>query len=146
MGTSRSRGVSQVRRSELESGAPTRAMSVHAYIASEAEKMTAARLKELALFAAAIEQKLAGPAAANQPGLLEAGRQLLEVLASAEVRVCRDPLDSGLAEAGVGANYLLKGVDIIPDNVPGIGFSDDEMMLKTIFTRNPSLWRLRRAR
>jgi uncharacterized membrane protein YkvA (DUF1232 family) len=43
------------------------------------------------------------------------------------------PTDVGaLAEAIFALMYLYKGVDIIPDNIPDIGFSDDSAVVRTV--------------
>jgi len=41
-----------------------------------------------------------------------------------------------LAELGVAASYLLKGYDVIPDEVDEIGFDDDAFLIDAVFSRN----------
>lgn len=60
------------------------------------------------------------------------------------VRYVEDCLDSkympddigALAEAIFALMYLHKGVDIIPDMIPDIGFSDDSAVLRTVLRRH----------
>ena len=60
-------------------------------------------------------------------------------LSSAEVTDAADPLPPHLAEAGAALRYVLKGVDIIPDSVPGLGLADDEWIVRRVLQRNPAL-------
>lgn len=110
-------------------------MTVDNYIENEAAKMRAGRLRELGAFVASLQSKLDGA----KPELRTTGTALLRVLASPEVRAASDPLPPHLAEAGVAAEYLLKGVDLIPDQVEGIGLDDDAIVVGKVFSRNPVL-------
>jgi uncharacterized membrane protein YkvA (DUF1232 family) len=58
-----------------------------------------------------------------------------------ELDVEEDPLPAHLAEAGVAAAYILKGVDLIPDSIPEIGLTDDARILARVLDRNPTLRR-----
>jgi uncharacterized membrane protein YkvA (DUF1232 family) len=40
-----------------------------------------------------------------------------------------------IAEAAFSLKYLLKGVDIIPDNIPGAGFADDAAIISLVMER-----------
>jgi uncharacterized membrane protein YkvA (DUF1232 family) len=44
---------------------------------------------------------------------------------------------AALAEALFGLMYLLKGTDIIPDELPDIGFSDDSAVLRAVLGGHP---------
>jgi uncharacterized membrane protein YkvA (DUF1232 family) len=41
-----------------------------------------------------------------------------------------------LAEAIFALMYLLKGTDIIPDDLPGIGFSDDSAVIRAVLSHH----------
>ena len=64
---------------------------------------------------------------------------LIGLLESPETENCFDPLPKHLAEAGVAAAYILKGVDIIPDSIPEIGLTDDARIVARVLERNPVL-------
>lgn len=52
-----------------------------------------------------------------------------------------DPADfSALPEAIFGVKYLAKGVDIIPDSMPG-GYSDDAAVLAAVFHGHAAEWK-----
>jgi uncharacterized membrane protein YkvA (DUF1232 family) len=46
-----------------------------------------------------------------------------------------------MEEAGVAVDYLIRGVDAIPDFVEGIGLADDEIIVRRVLERNPSIGR-----
>jgi uncharacterized membrane protein YkvA (DUF1232 family) len=48
------------------------------------------------------------------------------------------PADSSpaLREAAFALFYFLKGYDLIPDTVPGIGLLDDALLVETVFRRH----------
>jgi uncharacterized membrane protein YkvA (DUF1232 family) len=48
------------------------------------------------------------------------------------------PADSSpaLREAAFALFYFLKGYDLIPDTVPGVGLLDDALMVETVFRRH----------
>lgn len=45
--------------------------------------------------------------------------------------------ESALAEAIFALMYLYKGVDIIPDNIPEIGYSDDSAVVRMVLMAHP---------
>jgi uncharacterized membrane protein YkvA (DUF1232 family) len=118
---------------------PTAAITIDAFVEAEALQMTAARLKEIALFAPELSTKINAPEAARAKDFVSLGKSVLQILASNDVRLCRDPISKHLAEVGVAANYLLRGADAIPDQVPDIGLLDDTAILRKVFERNPEL-------
>jgi hypothetical protein len=65
--------------------------------------------------------------------------QLKKIVLSPEVRLAKDPLPRQWAEATLALNYVIKGADIIPDFVQGIGLADDECLVRRVFERNPNL-------
>lgn len=120
-------------------GSPGEAVSLDTYITSEREGMTAGHLRELSGFTAQLFAKLATEQARQHLDLHEGTEHLVRILGSDEVRGCTDPLPPHLAEAGVAAAYLLKGMDLIPDSIPEIGLTDDARLIARVFDRNPEL-------
>jgi len=102
------------------------------FVTTGAQKITPAQIarfeEELPLVLAKINE-VAPP---EQPNL-QCHAQFL-------VRYVEDCLDAkytpndvgALAEAIFALMYLHKGVDIIPDVIPGIGYSDDSAVLRTV--------------
>lgn len=112
------------------------------YIESESRLVTAAKLKQLALLRANMTAKLRLPQAVRQFEFQQQALLLVKFLGSDDVRFSRDPLPGHLSEAAVAANYLLKGIDLIPDEVPEIGLADDAIIVGRVFSRNPELGQL----
>ena len=73
--------------------------------------------------------------------LQEGVELLIHWIECEEAASLEDPLPSHLAEAGVAAAYILKGVDLIPDTIPEIGLTDDARILARVLERNPMLRR-----
>ena len=118
---------------------PDKAVSLDEYIEHLKSGFRAADLHALREFVPRLRAKAHAAEEAGQSDL-RGGVTLLErALLSDEAARASDPLPAHLAEAGVAATYLLKGVDIIPDMVPGIGFSDDAWIVARVLQRNPSL-------
>ncbi|MFZ9919811.1 MAG: hypothetical protein ACO3FQ_01460 [Terrimicrobiaceae bacterium] len=46
-------------------------------------------------------------------------------------------LPAHLAEAGVATDYILKGIDLIPDSISEIGLTDEARILARVLERNP---------
>lgn len=113
------------------------AMTLDAYIKREAGKMSPTRLRQLGSFGDSLRAKLDGSRA--EEGVRNLVAALLRVLDSEETRSASDPLPRHLREAGVAASYLLKGADLIPDEVEGIGLADDAIIIAKVFARNPIL-------
>lgn len=119
--------------------APDKAVSLDEYIEHLKSGFHAADLRALRAFVPKLREKAAAAGRDGQADLVEGVNVLERVLLSDDVERSADPLPAHLAEAGVAAAYLLKGVDIIPDVVPGIGFSDDAWVVARVLQRNPAL-------
>jgi hypothetical protein len=119
--------------------APDKAVSLDEYIEHLKAGFHAADLRALRAFIPQLRAKAASAGEAGQGDLVKGVNVLERTLLSGEVDACSDPLPTHLAEAGVAAAYLLKGIDIIPDVVPGIGFSDDAWIVSRVLQRNPAL-------
>lgn len=118
---------------------PEQAVSIDDYIESRRMKMSADELRGLGRHLKAFERKAEQAAAEKRLELLRGIRLMVDILASRELAAQRDPLPADVAELGVAANYLLKGFDLIPDSLTGIGLSDDEWVVVRVLQRNPGL-------
>jgi uncharacterized membrane protein YkvA (DUF1232 family) len=109
------------------------------YIQKASLTMTADHLRELAGMTRQMREKLTMEQARQHFDLHEGTDVLVRLLESEVVAGCTDPLPVWLAEAGVAAAYLLKGVDLIPDWIPEIGLTDDARIVARVLDRNPGL-------
>ena len=120
-------------------GSPGEAISLDDYIEETRLGITASDVLALAGFSARIEAKLALPEARQHRDLIESVGELMVVVESDRCRSVTDPVPADLAEAAVALNYLLKGVDLIPDSIPEIGLTDDARVVARVMARNPGL-------
>ncbi len=120
-------------------GSNSTPISIDNFIATESVGMTAEMLRQLAGMTRQMREKLTMDQARQHHDLHEATDVLIRVLESDEVANSADPVPTHLAEAGVAASYLLKGVDLIPDWIPEIGLTDDARVLACVMRRNPEL-------
>jgi uncharacterized membrane protein YkvA (DUF1232 family) len=118
---------------------PQPAVSLDEYIEHLKSGFHAADLLSLRNLVPQLREKAAAAGTAGHPDVMEGARILERTLLSAEAAAASDPLPKHLAEAGVAAAYLLKGIDIIPDMVPEIGYSDDAWIVARVLQRNPEL-------
>ena len=115
------------------------AVSTDEFIMKQSGSMTADELRSLRRFVTALDQKKKEAESRRHTELAEGMATLGTWLSSSEVTDAADPLPKHLAEAGAALRYVLKGVDIIPDTVPGLGLVDDEWIVGRVLQRNPSL-------
>lgn len=118
---------------------PEKAVSIDEYIQAQSHSMRADELRGLRRFDAALDKKRKEASAQGHGDLAQGIAALAAVLGSGSVSDASDPLPTNLAEAGAALRYVLKGVDIIPDSVPGLGLADDEWIVARVLERNPSL-------
>lgn len=118
---------------------PDKAVSIDEFIDAEAASFRAADLHNLRRHVDGLHAKMQTEQARVHYDLVRGIEMLIELLGSREVDTCSDPLPAHLAEAGVAANYILKGVDMIPDSIPEIGMTDDARILARVLERNPAL-------
>lgn len=114
-------------------------ISIDDYIEQESREMTAAQLRTLAKLTDELAAKMETDQARPHADLHRYTEQLVRILKSDRIKNCTDPLDAALAEAGLAAQYLLKGMDLIPDRVPEIGLTDDARVVSRVFARHPKL-------
>jgi uncharacterized membrane protein YkvA (DUF1232 family) len=118
---------------------PEPAVSTDEFIVRQGRNTTADELRDLRRFIKALDQKKKAAAAGGHPDLAQGVATLGALLASQAVTDATDPLPPHLAEAGAALRYVLKGIDIIPDAVPGLGLADDEWIVNRVLQRNPVL-------
>lgn len=116
-----------------------KAVSIDEYIENQARTMKAEELRELRRFMSALAEKKTAALAQQREKLVQGIDMLADLLPSAAVGQATDPLPHHLAELGVAARYVIKGVDIIPDNLPELGLADDEWIVGRVMQRNPEL-------
>ena len=118
---------------------PEHAVSLDDYIENRRPSMTADNLRELGRHLKAFERKAEQAGEERRAELLRGIRAMVDIFASRELADLRDPLPADIAELGVAAHYLLKGFDLIPDSLAGIGLADDEWIVVRVMQRNPEL-------
>jgi len=115
------------------------AVSLDEYIETRRRSITADNLRALGRHLKAFERKAQQAVAERRTDLLRGIRLMVDMFASQELADLRDPLPEDIAELGVAAHYLLKGFDLIPDSLAGIGLADDEWIVVRVMERNPGL-------
>ena len=120
---------------------PGKAVSIDEFIDSELANFRASDFHALRGHLDSLRSKMETEQARSHYDLLEGVELLIRWIESAEADGLEDPLPSHLAEAGVAAAYILKGVDLIPDSIPEIGLTDDARILARVLERNPVLRR-----
>jgi hypothetical protein len=118
---------------------PEKAVSIDEFLDAEVFKFRAADLVGLRRHIDGLRGKMETDQARAQYDLIQGVDLLIALLESPATENCSDPLPKHLAEAGVAAAYILKGVDLIPDSIPEIGLTDDARILARVLERNPVL-------
>jgi hypothetical protein len=118
---------------------PEEAVSTDEFITTQSRSVTADELRGLRRLIGMLNQKQKTAETYGHHDLAQGIATLATILGSADVTEADDPLPPHLAEAGAALRYVLKGIDIIPDSVPGLGLVDDEWIVVRVLQRNPSL-------
>lgn len=118
---------------------PDKAVSIDEFLDAEVSQFRAADLLDLRRHVNGLRGKMESEQARVHYDLVQGIALLIGLLQSPELEECSDPLPAHLAEAGVAAAYILKGVDFIPDSIPEIGLTDDARILARVLERNPIL-------
>ena len=118
---------------------PGKAISIDDFIKSEVENYNASDFLSLRDHVDALRSKMQTEQAQIHFDLQQGVELLIRWIESDQVEALQDPLPAHLAEAGVAAAYILKGVDLIPDSIPEIGLTDDARILARVLERNPEL-------
>jgi hypothetical protein len=116
---------------------PSVVVSVDQYIVDAAGKLVEDDIRLLADSRGRIEEKLALEGVRQHYDLVE-GIRILFAHFEALPPGNRD-LGGATGEAAAALLYFLSGVDLIPDSVPEIGFTDDARIVARVLDRNPSL-------
>lgn len=106
--------------------------SIQDFVTQGGQSVTAGEVGAFRNHLAAYKLKAEMLEAAGQPRLREQSSLLLRYIEDVldDVHVPED--FSALPEAVFAMRYLAKGVDIIPDSVPGIGYSDDAEVVHAV--------------
>jgi len=120
---------------------PGKAVSIDEFIASEVENFTASDFVALRDHVPALRSKMQTEQARIHYDLQQGVELLIDWIEDEDLVSDEDQLPAHLAEAGVAAAYILKGVDLIPDSIPEIGLTDDARILARVLDRNPTLRR-----
>ena len=118
---------------------PGKAISIDEFIESEVENYNASDFLSLRDHVDALRSKMQTEQAQIHFDLQQGVELLIRWIESDQFEALQDPLPAHLAEAGVAAAYILKGVDLIPDSIPEIGLTDDARILARVLERNPEL-------
>jgi len=120
---------------------PGKAVSIDEFIESEVGNFTSSDFVALREHVPALRSKMQTEQARIHYDLQQGVELLITWIEDEDLAVEEDPLPAHLAEAGVAAAYILKGVDLIPDSIPEIGLTDDARILARVLDRNPTLRR-----
>lgn len=123
----------------LPEKAPEEAVSIDEYLESRRRTMKADDLRAMRRHVGAFKGKADQATDERRTELLRGMRLMLELLGSEGLERQTDPLPDDIAELGVAMHYLLKGFDLIPDSLEGIGLADDEWVVARVLQRHPGL-------
>ena len=115
------------------------ATSIDEYIEMHRSSLSAADLKDMRRFLPGLARKAEQAQGEGRTDLVARIDKLMDIVNSPAMQEVTDPLPQSWAELGVAVRYLLKGIDIIPDFVKGIGLADDEWIVRRVTERNPGL-------
>lgn len=118
---------------------PEEAVSIDEYLESRRRSLKASDLRAMRRHVKAFQGKAHQAAAEKRIELLRGMQLMLGILGSEDLDRQTDPLPDDLAELGVAMHYLLKGFDLIPDSLEGIGLADDEWVVARVLQRHPGL-------
>lgn len=115
-----------------------KAATIDEYIENAASGIVPGELGRLADLSGRLWDKVAAADPVRHPRL-QAQARVLEILLVSflgSYHLLPESRQRVLAELGVAASYLLKGYDVIPDDVEEIGFDDDAFLVDAVFSRN----------
>jgi uncharacterized membrane protein YkvA (DUF1232 family) len=118
---------------------PDTALATDDYIVRQSLTISANALRGLRRFVVELDQKKKAAESRGHHNLAAGISTLALWLSLPQVTEARDPLPAHLAETGAALRYVLKGHDIIPDDVPDLGLADDELLVTRVLQRNPQL-------
>ena len=108
--------------------------SIQEYVVQGGQAITAGEVDQFRRQLAVYKLKAETLEAAGQPRLREQTSFLLRYIEDVLDDVYASTDFSALPEAIFAVRYLAKGVDIIPDSLPGVGYSDDAAILRAVLT------------
>lgn len=113
-----------------------KAPTIDEYIEQKARALTPGDRRQLTALLPRCREKSAQVPADRHPRLAAQITLLADLLDHAPADEKTWAAGQPWPELAVGAFYILKGVDCIPDSVMDIGFTDDARLLDRIFERN----------
>ncbi len=113
-----------------------KAPTIDEYIERKAQDLSAKDLAQLPALLERCRAKAQRVPTDRHPRLASQITLLAKLLESLPSLAADRPGVDPWRELAVGAFYVVKGVDCIPDSVPDIGFTDDARLLDRIFARN----------
>ncbi len=115
-----------------------KASTIDEYIENAASGIAPGELGRLADLSARLWDKVVEADPVRHPRLQAQARILEILLVNYHSGYDSQPAykQRALLELGVAASYLLKGFDVIPDEVDEIGFDDDAYLVDSVFKRN----------
>jgi uncharacterized membrane protein YkvA (DUF1232 family) len=116
---------------------------IDAFILAGSSRIRSEDLRAITKESQCVYEKIYAVREAGLSDLKTHTRVIMQTLEVATLSHSVDPLPAYLAEGTFAAQYLLEEHDLIPDQVPGIGLSDDAILVKRVFSRNePEFMRL----
>jgi uncharacterized membrane protein YkvA (DUF1232 family) len=112
------------------------AVTVEEFLDDGSRQIAAKDLRSLRALTGQLFEKLEEANSEFHPALGDAIYLIAGVLESRAAMNASDPVPRWLRESAFGAQYLLKGFDLIPDDLPEIGLADDALLLQRIIERN----------
>lgn len=121
-------------------------MTIDRYIEDQSRRISPGKLREMQRFLPALSAKALQAVTEGRYEMVLDIDRLKKIAGSKKLGRMKKRLPRAWAEAGVALDYLVKGVDLIPDFIEGIGLADDEVIIRRVMERNPSLkWSLSAA-
>jgi len=104
---------------------------LHQFILDGARRITPRYISKLVRHLPEI--RLVATQVAEFPQLTDQVEFLAELIEDFHSGLNQDVPYTAIAEAAFALSYLSKGVDIIPDRIPDIGYADDAAIITAVF-------------
>jgi len=114
------------------------ALPLPQFISRGASALTASDIEHFPRQASRIRKKLREIGTSGHEALCREGTALLEYALAASRGEANPLKPRAMFDCVFALNYLLKGVDAIPDSVPEIGLEDDRIIVHHVFQTHQS--------